>query len=124
MWKEEVPRPETRFLSRGTKVSHNISALTAAATYTHMKEMYANRARFPQGTESTKVPRGMHIPCFPKRKKQNSDTLERLPDDYPTYRKYERRGQLRENEEKVLRLYLLITIDGQESTFRWDSNFV
>lgn len=70
VWEEEVPRPETRFLSRETEVSHNISALTAATTYTHMKKMYANRARFPQGIESTKVPKGMHIPCFPKRKKQ------------------------------------------------------
>lgn len=68
----------------------------------------------------------MYIPYFPKKGKKTSETSERLPDDYPNYRKCvrERGGQLRENKEKVLRLYLLITIDGQESTFTWNSNFV
>lgn len=34
------------------------------------------------------------------------------------------KGHFREKEEKVLRFYLLMIIDGYESMFRWDSNFV
>lgn len=44
---EQVPRQETRFLSRGTKVSHNISALTRVTTYTHREKAHTHRPGFP-----------------------------------------------------------------------------
>lgn len=67
---EQVPRPETRCRSRGTKVSHDISALTGVTTYTHREEAHTNRPGFTLRSWEYQSPRGKVHSLFPQKGKK------------------------------------------------------